>query len=104
MLKNPDRLYPLRKAQWENNGDTIILFREKSKFKILRKLWGQYFRINLDKIGSFVWKLLDGGNSVEEISRRLEEEFKISDSEQRTQDFLVSLYRGGFIEFMESKE
>lgn len=99
MLKKADRIFPVRKGKWEEEGQTVVLFRKKSKYKILRKLWGEYFRIHLDEIGSYTWRLCDGNLSVLQISERLEEKFGIEDARNRTETFLLSLYRGGFLEF-----
>ena len=98
MLKKIDRIFPLRKGEWEEEGQTIILLKKKSKYKILRKLWGEYFRIHLDEIGSYTWKLCDGSLSVAQIADKLEEKFGIENPVKRTETFLLSLYRGGFIE------
>ncbi len=80
----------------------MVLLRPKSRFRVLRWLWGEKFRIHLDEKGSFVWRHLTGEFSVEEIARMLEREFSLEDALQRTEQFLLSLYRGGFLEFRES--
>ncbi len=104
MQERADRIFPVRKGQWEEEGQSIILLRKKSKYKILRKLWGEYFRIHLDEIGSYTWKLCDGSLSLLQIAEKLEEEFGIEDALKRTETFLLSLYRGGFLDFkMEEK-
>jgi len=102
MLKNPERIYPLRKGEWIIEEDHVVLLRPKSRFRVLRWLWGEKFRIHLDEKGSFVWRHLTGEFSVEEIARMLEREFSLEDALQRTEQFLLSLYRGGFLEFRES--
>ncbi len=82
----------------------MVLLKPKSRFKILRLLWGENFRIHLDERGSFVWNLLDGTLSVQEIARKLGEKFSLEDPLDRTEKFLSTLYRGGFVEFMEKIE
>ncbi len=79
----------------------MVLLKPKSRFKILRFLWGENFRIHLDEKGSFVWGLLDGTHSVKEIARKLGEKFSLENPLESTQNFLAALYRGGFLEFRE---
>ncbi len=80
----------------------MVLLKPKSKFKIFRWLWGENFRIHLDDKGSYLWQLMDGSLSIEELAGRLQDRFSLEDSLERTERFLVSLYRAGFLEFHEA--
>jgi len=99
MQKKINRAIPVRKGEWEEEGQRVVLLKKKSKYKLLRKLWGKYFRIHLDDIGSQAWMLCDGSHTVEQIAKKLEEKFGIDDSLKRTETFLLSLYKGDFLEF-----
>jgi len=99
MQKKINRAIPVRKGEWEEEGQRVVLLKKKSKYKLLRKLWGEYFRIHLDDIGSQAWMLCDGSHTVEQIAKKLEEKFGIDDSLKRTETFLLSLYKGDFLEF-----
>lgn len=65
--------------KWENkNGEVILMMENKGIFnrmfqKILKKPKNSY--IHLDKIGGFVWKKIDGKSTVNEIAKKVENEF-----------------------------
>ncbi len=79
----------------------MVLLKPKSRFKILRLLWGENFRIHLDEKGSFVWSLLDGTLSVWEIAQRVGDKFSLENPLESTEKFLAALYQGGFLELRE---
>lgn len=95
---------PVRQTDWiEEDGIVklkIIKFKSKAGrwlCKALRK--PNYFLVNLDEIGSFIWKRCNGKNSIEEILRELERKFGKERMKERLMIFLGMLQRGGYIRF-----
>lgn len=69
------------KIQWrelDNGLIQIIKQRDSLLDKAVRNLFftPDKFVIDLDEIGSFIWKHIDGKNSIYEISLLVKEEFK----------------------------
>jgi hypothetical protein len=73
-------MIPLRSYEWEEKEGTISIkvpkFRSKlgDKFCSLIKKERTY-KVNLDKYGSYAWKLCDGKRTVREIGNSLKEKF-----------------------------
>ena len=67
------------KIQWENeNGEVVLMIENKGIFnrlfqKIFKKPKKSY--IHLDKIGSFVWKKIDGKSTIKQIAEEVKKEF-----------------------------
>ncbi len=59
-------------------------------------------RVVLDPIGTHVWRMLDGQNTFEAISKSLAKEFKLlpREAELSLQQFFKELGRRGFVMFM----
>lgn len=57
--------------------------------------------VELDAIGSHVWKLCDGQNSVDFLSRELQREYKLGsrEAELSLQNFFQTLGKRGYIGF-----
>ena len=74
-------LKPLQLAAWEvaDNGSVVVLaprFRNEFAVKwIVPHLRSPDIRIQLDRLGSFVWKRCDGRTTVEEIADTMQTEF-----------------------------
>ena len=60
--------------------------------------------IALDAIGTHVWKMLDGKNSVGAIARSVAKEYKLveREAELSVQQFFRELSRRGYVGFSES--
>ncbi len=56
-------------------------------------------KIDLDEIGSFCWKLIDGERNVGEITEIAKENFKekIEPAEERVSLFFKQLHKGGLV-------
>ncbi len=56
-------------------------------------------KLQLDQMGSFVWQLMDGKNSVKDIIRIFADEYKVTSQEAETavSAFLKTLGQRGFI-------
>jgi hypothetical protein len=84
-------LRPVRTAAWEEVDQRVIIDRPKPKWRGLTAplerlgFWMSSRRIRLDPKGSFIWKLLDGGHSVQAIADGMRAEFgpEVEPAEER---------------------
>ena len=99
-------MIPEKNIQWETGeNDKVYLLKEKSKNKIMKKLIeifnkNQYFKIHFDEIGTFVWKNIDGKNSIKDLGRILREwdqEIDFPQPEERVEKFILMLLKNKFI-------
>lgn len=94
------------KIQWrelDNRLIQIIKPRNSLLDKVVRKLFftPDKFVIDLDEIGSFIWKQIDGERSIYEISQLVKEEFG-EDAEplyERLIQYMNVLKNNGFVKF-----
>lgn len=100
-------LFPLRKLEYETdeNNRVVVFLPHKENFltrKFLPRPKSPAARIKLDEIGSFVWQLCDGSNSIRTICHRLQENFgdTLIQSEERTVMFLQQMYKENFIKLL----
>jgi len=103
-------LVPQRNIKWEKKEDgLIVLLKEKFQNPLLKKyllsrLKNPYFRVKLDKIGSFVWEQCDGKNNIKEIADLLHDKFgeDIEPVYERISLFFQNLENSRFIVFHRS--
>ncbi len=95
---------PVRKADWiEDEGKVRIkVIKFKSRFgqwlcRVFKK--PNFFFVNLDEIGSFIWKRCNGKKTVKEILEELEETYGKERMRERLYIFLMALKKYGYIEF-----
>lgn len=88
----------------EERGDgRIVLLRPKFVVKpfdeLLRFMRHKHFRIQLDEVGTFTWRQIDGTQTLAEICQRLSAEFgpRVDPVVERTTAFIRQLYRGKMI-------
>ncbi len=87
--------YPVRACEFiEENGIVTVLFK-KEKLTMIEKLFfkkraSKPHKIDLDEVGSFIWKICDGKNTVESIIEKTETEFgeKVQPAEERVNLFI----------------
>ncbi|BCM91362.1 hypothetical protein IAD21_03234 [Abditibacteriota bacterium] len=62
-------------------------------------------RVVLDPIGSHVWRLCDGRNSIEVISKSLQKTFKLGtlEAEHSLRQFFQTLGKRGYVGFVQEK-
>ena len=98
---------PRRSFEYEIDQETkrVIVLRPKyiSKFGrtiMIPLLKQKFFKINLDEIGSLVWQNCDGRNSVENIVKIMQDEYKESQDQllERAVQFILQLQKQKFIE------
>lgn len=66
-----------------------------------------FIHIKFDKIGSQVWKQIDGKKNLQEICNAIKpnlQEKEIVNLEERSAKFITELYKSRFINFMEDKQ
>ena len=96
-------LIPQQQVRSEENGETHLVCLFKPRFSlafIQKKLKNPYYRINLDQLGTIVWKNIDGRKSVYEIAQNLQEQSNepLEQLYQRIAVFIKSLARNGLIQ------
>lgn len=96
---------PLVESKVEEDGK-VTLLKPKFKNRFLKKyiapmLKSQHFKIHLDKIGSAVWKNIDGKKNGVQIARNVQEELDedLDPVYQRLALFLSALKNNKFIEW-----
>ena len=111
ILKNTNTLdlTPVKLHNDEVNDDGMVtVFVPKfknglAKKYIVPKLKSSNFNIKLDKLGSEVWKKMDGKNKVHEIINQLSEKYgdDFKKPEERITKYLFQLYEQKLISFNE---
>lgn len=103
---------PQRAIDFTQNSDGLITIL-KPKFNnrwlvkyLLPRMQRPNFKIKLDKVGSFVWKLCDGNMTVHKIGVEMKEKFgeKIDPVYERLSHFLHQLSQNKFISFQKPAE
>ncbi|MFA0752043.1 MAG: hypothetical protein SLRJCFUN_002446 [Candidatus Fervidibacter sp.] len=95
---------------WEERDGTVILTVSRTDWlaRFLRWLTARPLRrrIELDEIGSLVWKLCDGRHTVGEIAEELVQRYRLMKREALTSlaEFLTQLRRRGLVRWQEAKE
>lgn len=100
-------LIPIAIIQAETTSDgNIILLKPKFSHRLLVKhllprLKRPYFRITLDRFGSFVWQQCNGRHTVKQIAQLFQETFQedAARADERVALFLHHLQRLQAIEF-----
>lgn len=68
------------KIHWEEKEDgliQIIIYRDSLFERIVRKLFftPDKYRVDLDEMGSFIWKHIDGKKTLQDIAELIKDEF-----------------------------
>ncbi len=83
----------------EKEGLITVLYVEENPSFIDRTFFKKFVkkphRVDLDEIGSFIWKNIDGHLTVDEITALAEEHFgeKIAPAKERVQLFINQMFR-----------
>ncbi len=99
----PKKSSKVKCEQREEELIRLIVPRDSLVDRIVRKLFftPDAFKIDLDELGSFVWRQIDGQKTIYEIGQQLKEEFK-EEAEplyERLVQFMNILKNNKFIEF-----
>jgi len=93
----------------EDNGE-ITLVVEKSKYTLMKAIIkffnkSQNFHIHLDKVGSIVWKNIDGKKTIEDILAKMEEKLGEDPTYvRRLRTFMKQLEKSNFINYINLNE
>jgi hypothetical protein len=102
-------LTPERAKDFEEKDGLVIILIPKFKTEFFRKLIPKSkpkdIRINFDKLGTAVWKSIDGKKKVSNIITELSNAYgeKIQPAAERIAKFLKEIYKHKFINFKEIK-
>ena len=96
---------------WEDGpeGRAVFLvprFRRGPLAKWLQpRLKDKFIRVNLDDIGSFVWRQFDGQRRFDEVVSAMRSHFgeKVEPADERLQKFCAILYKDKFVELLAPK-
>ena len=106
------RVCPQRNGaiRWEERDGKVIITIARTDWlaRFLRWLTARPLkrRIELDEIGSLVWKLCDGRHTVGEIAEELVQRYRLMRREALASlaEFLTQLRRRGLVGWQEAKE
>ena len=97
-------LYPIRNCEHEINDGLMTVLFVKKKLNIIertffKKISSKPYKIDLDEIGSFIWQLCDGKNSVDDIIKISKDKFedKIEPAEERTVKFIKQMNKNKLV-------
>ena len=98
-------LVPIRQLEWQENSEgNVELLKPKFSVERVQKMFSKmmkqdHFKVKLDKVGSAVWKLIDGKKTVKEIGVELQNQFgaDIEPVYDRLGQFIGQLHRSKFI-------
>ncbi len=82
----------------EKDGLVTVLYVEKNPTFIERTFFKRFVkkphRVELDEIGSVIWKLIDGKMTVDELTKKAEEYFgdKIAPADERVKLFINQMF------------
>ena len=100
-----DDIIASKNLEWEGDPDgRVVLLVPRFRKGILAK-WLQprmkspFMRVKLDKIGSFIWKNIDGSKNFGNIANDMMEHFgdKCHPADERLKKFYLMLYKSQFI-------
>jgi len=102
---------PKRNVDFEEaEGGRLVLLRPKFMTGPFARLLQpripkRFFRVQLDDIGTLVWRSIDGTRTVGEISEILYAEFgeRVEPRYERCSKFVHSLHQGAMVVFAESR-
>ncbi len=101
-------LTPLHKADFIDEGDTVIVLEPKFRKPWLKKILkpvmkNENIKVKLDEFGSNAWRLIDGTRKVSEIVEEMTKIFgdKIQPADLRLTKFFTGLMHHDYITFTE---
>jgi hypothetical protein len=100
-------LIPQRNIKWEKNEEQMcVLLKPKfnnsfAKKHLLPRMKKPYFKVKLDKVGSFIWENCDGKRTVNELADLMKEKFgkEVEPLYDRLSVFLQHLEKNKFIQY-----
>ena len=111
MMKNYQSIYPFKACEFEETDGLITVLYKNPKPSFIeriffKKLAKKPYKIDLDKIGTFIWKLCDGKNKVEDIIEKARREFgvEIEPAEDRVEKYIKQLSSTKLVNLFEKKD
>ncbi|MCD6512306.1 MAG: PqqD family protein [Thermoplasmata archaeon] len=104
-LNIPYEAKPVRQIEdWYEEDGLIRLKITKFRSKVGRAFCSMlkipnFFIVNLDEIGSFVWRRCNGKNTIGKILEELKKEYGEEEMEARLYVFLEMLRRNGYVKY-----
>jgi hypothetical protein len=100
--KNLMDMIPQRQVEWEENRDSHLISLLKPRFNlsfIQKRLKNPYYKINLDQLGSAIWKNIDGRKNVYTIANSIQNQSNepLAHLYERVAAFIKSLVRNRLI-------
>lgn len=95
---------------WEEDDEIVIIHMENNGIynKIAQKFFGtpKMSHISLDEFGSFIWKQINGENSIYEIGELVKKEFgqRVEPLYERLSKYFYNLNSTKFITFKEKEK
>ena len=96
--------YPIRECEYEMNENLVTVLYKKKKLTFIertffKKVSSKPHKIDLDEIGSFIWHLCDGENSIDSIITIARDHFgeKIEPAEERTVKFIEQMNKSKLV-------
>jgi len=94
-------------VEWEENaaGEVVIIIRPRNDrlIRVLKWLFPppKERRIELDQVGSEVWRMCDGSTSVDQLIRRMAKKYKLNrkEAEASTTEYLRQLGKRRLVGF-----
>ena len=110
-MENKENLYPVKNCMYEESEEgivTLLLKRNKKGFldRTLFKKWAdKKMKVDLDEIGTFIWYLCNGKNTVADITAKAEEKFgeRVEPVDKRIELFLKKMAQSKFIVLYEKR-
>ena len=104
-------VHPRRLLEWrEEDGRCVLLRPRLGSGRLARWVAGlggdAYYRIQLDEVGSLVWKACDGHTSLADIVMRMRERFgdRVEPADQRLARFVRQMLKGKLLKLNGSQE
>lgn len=104
-------VYPRQGWPFTESGEGFVIVEfvktETKWFErvFFKKMVGRTIKIELDEVGSFVWKLCDGQTSVRDIIKKSEEHFgeRVRPADQRVVIYLKQLEANKLLKFYQKQ-
>mgnify|MGYP001082137039 CR=1 FL=1 len=110
-MKDFSELYPIRDCEFIENEELVTVLYKKEKPTFIEKIFFKKsvekpYKIDLDKIGTFVWKLCDGNNNIEMIIEKASGEFgkEIEPAKERVELFINQMNKNRLITLYQKNE
>ncbi|MCB9209605.1 MAG: PqqD family protein [Ignavibacteriales bacterium] len=106
-----ENVYPFKKCEFEVNNSLVTVLYKKEKLTFIEKTFfkkqsSKPYKIDLDEIGSFIWKLCDGKKNINEITKISSDHFqhKIEPAKERVEMFFKQMHKNKLLDLYIKKD